>query len=104
MPFSNYFLRLSIRQTLLQKGHLDLDFGHCRFCQADPALKSITARLNGINSSLICRELTVVIIRFVVLYLSEYSHVTYVNEQNPRSRVKFASAYKEVEMYMQCVC
>lgn len=48
--------------------------------------------------------MTVVIIRFVVLYLSEYSHVTYVNEQNPRSRVKFASAYKEVEMYMQCVC
>ena len=53
------------------------------------------------NGGLISTELTVVIIRFVVLYLSEFPRVlTYVNEHNPRSREQLASVYKE----LKCIC
>ena len=59
------------------KRTLRFGFWTLRFCQGDPTLKSITASLNnGIKGGLICRELTVVIIRFVVLYLSVFFHVT----------------------------
>lgn len=58
------------------KRTLRFGFWTLRFGQADPTLKSIKASLNGIKGGLSCRELTVVIIRFVVFYLSVFFHVT----------------------------